>query len=159
MYFVFMVCGGFFLFTFGDMQVMETLNFGSFPGKIMFTSGYSFKEICRELRKQKCLDWLECFKQTEYLFEPTCAGFASTRTLEVDGEEYTFNFVCLRDEFDFSDDHHATLSHEIIHICTHQLKDLLNIVKENEAFAYTHTHILKQCYTALRRKPTKKVTK
>ena len=134
------------------MKAMSTLNFGSFPGKIMFTAGYSFEEACKELKKQKCNDWLECFKQTEYLFEPTCAGFASTRILSVKGKEYTFNFVCLRDEFNFSDKHHATLSHEVIHICTHQLKDMIDIVRENEAFAYTHTHILNQCYEVLRNK-------
>lgn len=116
----------------------------------MFTAGYSFKQICKELKKQKLPNWLECFKQTEYLFEPTCAGFASTRTLSIDGREYTFNFICLRDDFDFSDQHHATLSHEVIHIVTNNLSDLLNIVKENEAFAYTHTHILTQCYKVLR---------
>lgn len=137
-------------------QVIHTLNFGSFPGKIMFTTGYSFKEICKELKKQKCNDWLESFKQTEYLFEPNCAGFASTRELKIDGKDYTFNFLCLRDGFDFSDNHHAILSHEVIHICTHHLKDMFDIVKENEAFAYTHTHILTQCYEVLRQKPTKK---
>lgn len=121
----------------------------------MFTCGYSFKDICKELRKQKCKEWLECFKQLEYLFEPSCAGFASTRTLKIDGKECTYHFVCLRDEFDFSDKHHATLSHEVIHIITYNLSDMLDIVKENEAFAYTHTHILNQCYAVLRRKPTK----
>lgn len=133
---------------------MHVLNFGSFPGKILFTSGYSFKEVCKELKKQKCNEWLECFKQVEYLFEPNCAGFAATRVLKIDGQEYTCNFLCLRDEFDFSDKHHATLSHEAIHIVTYNLSDLLDIVKENEAFAYTHTHILNQCYEALRSNPT-----
>jgi hypothetical protein len=133
------------------MKVIDTLNFGSFPGKIMFTCGYSFKDVCKELKKQKCNEWLECFKQLEYLFEPSCAGFAAVRKLN----EFTYHFVCLRDEFDFSDKHHATLSHEVIHIITYNISDMLDIVKENEAFAYTHTHILNQCYEVLRRKPTK----
>lgn len=121
----------------------------------MFTCGYSFKDICRELKKQKCNEWLAAFKKTEYLFSPDCKGFTSEQTWEVDGVLYYYSFICLQEEFDFSDRHHTILSHEVIHACTHHLKSMFDIVTENEAFAYTHTHILNQCYEVLRRKPTK----
>lgn len=108
------------------MQVLTTLNFGSFPGKIIFSSGYTFKDICKELKKQKCGEWLTAFKTTEYLFTKDCAGFSSTRCIEVDGKEYEYHFICLRDEFDFSDKHHTTLSHEVIHCCTFHLSNMLD---------------------------------
>lgn len=132
------------------MKVLSTLNFGSFPGKLMFSAGYTFDEVCRELNKQKCPEWLQAFKECEYLAIPACAGFASKRYIHIKGKEYEYNFVFMRDVFDFSDQSHSYLSHEVIHICTFQLSPMLNIVKETEAFAYTHTHILTQCYKVIR---------
>ncbi len=132
--------------------VMSMLNFGSFHGKILFTAGYSYDEICKELKKQKCLEWLQAFENTHSLWSDTCSGFSSLTTVTINGKDYQYCFVCLRDRFDFSDRAHSILSHEVIHICTHNLSQMFDIVKENEAFAYTHTHILDQCYNILRNK-------
>lgn len=131
-------------------KVMSTLNFGSFHGKILFTAGYTYDEICKELKKQKCIDWLDAFKNTDYLWGNTVSGFSSLTTIQIKGKGYQYCFVCLRDVFDFSDKAHGVLSHEVIHICTHNLSQMFDIVRENEAFAYTHTHILEQCYQVLR---------
>lgn len=132
--------------------VIKTLNFGSFPGKIMFTCGYTFDEICKQLKKEKCDEWLECFETTKDLWDGNCWGFGSLRTKKIKDEFYYYSFLCLRDNFDFTDESHAKLAHEVIHVCTFQLADLFNLVKENEAFAYTHTHIMQQCYEVLRKK-------
>jgi len=139
--------------------VMHTLNFGSFPGKIMFTCGYTYDEICKELKKQKCDEWLQCFETTKNLFHPDCAGFSATRRLTVKGKEYEYNFLHLRDCFDYSEKAHATLAHEVIHSVTYQLSTMLDIVKENEAFAYTHTHIMNQCYEVLKIKTKKRIVR
>lgn len=133
-----------------SFKVLSTLNFGSFPGKIMFSAGYTFDEVCEELKKQKCWGWLEAFKDCKNLTEPDVSGFASKKIVTNKGKEFEFCFVFLRDVFNFSDRHHTVLSHEVIHICTHNLSPMFNIVKENEAFAYTHTHILTQCYKVIR---------
>lgn len=130
--------------------VIHTINFGSFPGKCMFSVGYTFDEIVKELTKQKLKPWLETFKTTKEHFHSECAGFASQRTLTEKGSAYYFNFLHLRDQFDYSEKSHTILAHEAIHLITFHLKGMLDIVKENEAFAYTHTHILKQCYDAMR---------
>lgn len=132
--------------------VIKTLNFGSFPGKIMFTCGYTFDEICKQLKKEKCDEWLECFETTKDLWDGNCWGFGSLRTKKIKDKFYYYSFLCLRDNFDFTDESHAKLAHEVIHVCTFQLADLFNLVKENEAFAYTHTHIMQQCYEVLRKK-------
>ncbi len=137
-------------------SVIHTLNFGSFPGKVFFTTGYSFDEICKELTKQKQVDWLAAFKNSKYLFDSAAVGYAYKTSVEVKGRELTYMFLVLKKSFDFSDYMHSILSHELIHLCTFNLKDMLDIVKENEAFAYTHTHMLTQCYEVLRQKPTKK---
>lgn len=133
------------------MKVLSTLNYGSFPGKIMFSAGYTFDEVCSELKKQKCTGWLLAFKECKYLTGSGVAGFSSKRVISIKGKEFEYNFIFLRDVFNFSDRSHAVLSHEVIHSCTHHLKDMLDIVKENEAFAYTHTHILTQCYDVIRK--------
>lgn len=132
------------------MKVLGTMNFGSFPGKLMFSAGYTFEEVCVELKKQKAKEWLLAFKDCENLTGSDVAGFSAKKYISINGKEYEYNFVFLRDVFNFSDRHHAVLSHEIIHICTHHLSQMLDIAKENEAFAYTHTHILTQCYKMIR---------
>lgn len=134
----------------GGIKIISTLNFGSFPGKIMFSTGYTYDEVCEELKKQKCKEWLMAFTECKYLTGSGVAGFSSKRYLDIKGKEYEYCFLFLRDGFNFSDRHHAVLSHEVIHICSHHLSSMLDIVKENEAFAYTHTHILTQCYSVLR---------
>ena len=133
-------------------NVMHMVNFGSFHGKILFTAGYTYDEICKELKKQKCLEWLEAFESTHHLWGKTVAGYSSLTTITINRESYQYCFICLRDRFNFSDTAHGILSHEVIHICTHNLSQMFDIVKENEAFAYTHTHILNQCYEVLRDK-------
>lgn len=131
-------------------NILHVINFGSFPGKALFTCGFTFKEICKELKKQKCKDWLDAFISTKDNFEPDIKGFASLKTLIIEGKEYYYSFLHLRDGFDFSDDHHIVLAHEVIHLCTYNLKYCFDITKENEAFAYTHSHIMKQCYEIIR---------
>lgn len=116
----------------------------------MFSAGYTFDEVCIELKKQRCKEWLAAFKGTQHLFAPNCKGFTSEQTWEYKDVTYYYTFLCLQEEFNFSDRHHAILAHEVIHCCTHHLSPMVDIVKENEAFAYTHTHILTQCYKALR---------
>jgi len=133
-----------------SFKVISTLNFGSFPGKILFSAGYTYEEVCQELKKQKTLGWLTAFQDCKYLAQPDVAGFSSKRILTNKGKEYEFCFVFLRDVFNFSDRNHIVLSHEVIHICTHHLSPMFDIAKENEAFAYTHTHILTQCYKVIR---------
>lgn len=131
------------------MKVLSTLNFGSFPGKVMFSCGYLFDEVMKELKKQKCNEWATAFNSCRDLSDQGTAGFAAQRRLVIKGNSYVYSFIFIRDEFDYSPKHHATLSHEVIHACTFHLSDMIDIVKENEAFAYTHTHILNQCYDIL----------
>lgn len=131
--------------------LIETLNFGSFPGEIMFSVGFTYEQIVAELKKQRCNQWLEAFTHTEYLFTPNCAGHSSYQVVDEKKGIFHYSFIHIKN-FDWSDDAHSILAHEIIHCCTHSLSDRFDIVKENEAFAYTHTHVMKQCYAALRKK-------
>lgn len=132
--------------------VMHTLNFGSFFGKCFFSCGHTFDEICKELKKQKQVDWLAAFKNSKYLFDQNNCGYVYKTQVEVNGEMLTYFFLIMKKRFDFSDYYHSILAHEVIHLVTFNLKDHLDIVQENEAFAYTHTHIMNQCYEILRRK-------
>lgn len=133
--------------------LIQYIDFGSFPGTILFTCGFSYSEIVKHLTKKKNFDWLAPFKNTEYLFGKDIKGFATRQVVGHSKvkEDKIYYFICMRDRFDFSNDFdHIALAHEIIHICTFNLKDMLDIVVENEAFAYTHTHISHQIYRYLR---------
>lgn len=128
------------------------INFGSFPGKCFFSTGYSFDELCQQLENQKCVDWLAALKNSKYLYDSENAGYVFHTEVKVKGRLLTYMFLILKKPFDFSDWAHQILSHEAIHLVTFNLSNMLDIVKENEAFAYTHTHILDQCYSMLRNK-------
>jgi hypothetical protein len=54
-----------------------------------------------------------------------------------------------------------TLSHELIHLCRKALDDRgigVDLVKEDEVFAYLHTHLLLESWRAINNKATKKKT-
>lgn len=130
-------------------------DFGIFYGTLMFSVGFTFEEIQNHLiRKKVDKEWLLAFNATKKNFVSHVAGHAS-RQIIYEGENEksgrTYFFVHLKDAFDFKNDkHHKILSHELIHIVTYNLMDALDIVKENEAFAYTHSYLLDKIYKLLR---------
>lgn len=122
------------------------LDFGSFPGVVMFTVGFTYEEVLG-ISKKRYKDWVDAVKMMEDIYKEKNCGFASKRT--VNGIKHFF--LVLTANFDFSDESHTTLSHEAIHLISFQF-ELLGVdpIQENEAFCYTHTHILNQCYKTLR---------
>lgn len=138
-------------------NVITTLNFGSFPGFITFACGYSAKEITAILKRQKCHEIVEQFQTTIDSLNSDVWGYAARRESVNKGKSIQYFFLVVKDRFDFTDaNHHAILAHEVLHICTYNLSQFLDIVQENEAFAYTHTHIMKQIYAALKPHSNKK---
>lgn len=133
-------------------KLIQYVNFGTFPGSIMFICGFTYEETHTLLKKKKNFEWLDVFETTKQYFDNNNSGFASKRISEhkTTGQQRYYYFIYLRDRFDFSDRSNIILAHEIIHICTYHLKDMLDIVVENEAFAYTHTHVMTQIYKHLR---------
>lgn len=44
-------------------KILSTLDFGSFPGKIMFSSGYTFDEVCKILKNKSVPNGSNVLKQ------------------------------------------------------------------------------------------------
>lgn len=127
---------------------MYMLNFGSFPGKVLFTVGFTYDEICKALKRQEQTGWLAEFETTKHNFDTEhCVGFCARR---LGKDKCQYYFLHLRDNFNYTEKHHITLSHELIHLCSYHLPDYLDVLKENEAFAYTHSHLMQQCYDVMK---------
>lgn len=122
------------------------LNFGSFPGICMFIVGFTYDEALKISTRKKYGDWILGLEQTKSIWDEPNAGFVSKR--KVNGKNYYY--LVLKNRFDFTDERHATLAHEILHLCSFHLSDFLDPMHENEAFCYTHTHLMNQCYKILR---------
>lgn len=124
------------------------LDFGTFNGSCLFVCAFTYDEVIKNFKKKKTPDgWVVAFESTKQLWESDNWGFCSKRVLD---DECTYFFLVLKNKFDFKDDSHARLAHEILHLATFQLKDILDPITENECFAYSHTYLMKQCYKILR---------
>jgi len=132
-----------------EVQVMKILDFGVFPGKLMFSHGFSYDEIMDQLIEQKCDGWAEAISKDKELFDNS-QYTASYRIVEKKGEHFHFYFIILQKQFQFTDYDYCVLAHEVLHICQFFLPDILDRNREIEAEAYLHTHLMKQCLSAIR---------
>lgn len=123
------------------------LDFGIFPGSCLFVCGFGYNETLKHLKKKKSGDWILAFEDTKNVWENDNWGFASKRTI-ITGK--TYFFLTLKKPFDFKDESHTRLAHEILHLASFHLKDFLNPIEENEAFCYLHSYLMRQCYKILR---------
>jgi hypothetical protein len=124
------------------------LDFGTFQGTCLLVCGFSYEAVSDHFKKKKTpKEWVEAFESTKNMWDSDNWGFASRR--QTDSGQICF-FLTLKHRFDFKDDSHVKLAHEILHLASFQLADFLDPIKENECFAYTHTHLMRQCYKILR---------
>lgn len=138
-----------------DIKIIDWMNFGSFPGFFMFTMGFNYDQIHNRLSKMKdAKEWLVAFESAEDLFRSKAWGSASQRTVvnTRTNDEKKFHFLHIRSNFDFSDFDMIALAHEAVHLCSFYLSDLMDPIKENEAFAYTHSHVMRQILQCIRKK-------
>lgn len=131
---------------------LHTLNAGIFPFKIMLSSGFTYDEIMKELKKQKCDQWLAGLKEDKALIEGG-KNFALKRTVEHKKHgAVTLFYIIFIKIFDFSDWSMCTLAHECLHITQFMLPEILDRNREYECEAYLHTHIMEQALNKLRGK-------
>lgn len=123
------------------------LNFGTFRGSCLFVCGFTYDETVKILKMKKSYEWLAAFESTKKVWDNDNWGFASKREMESGVLHF---FLVLKNRFDFKDDSHIKLAHEILHLASFHLKDFLDPIVENECFAYTHSHLMEQCYKILR---------
>lgn len=122
------------------------LNFGTFRGNCLFVCGFTYDETIKVLKRKKSYEWLAAFETTADMWESDNWGFASRR--EVMGKDYFF--LIIKSRFDFKDKSVIYLAHEVVHLASFHLRDILDPMQENECFAYTHTHLMEQVYKILR---------
>jgi hypothetical protein len=131
---------------------LHTLNAGIFPFKIMLSSGFTYDEIIKELKKQKCDQWLSGLKEDKQLIDGG-KNFALKRTvIHKRYGEATLYYIIFINIFDFSDWSMCALAHEVLHITQFMLPDILDRDREYECEAYLHTHIMEQVLMKLRGK-------
>lgn len=126
---------------------IKWLNFGIFFGSCLFVCGFAFEETCKILKRKRIYNWLEAFESTKNNWGNNCVGYTSRRTPS-DGKEYFI--LVLKKRFNFSDEDHRMLAHEVLHLASFNIAESLDPMVENEAFAYLHTHLMKQCHDILR---------
>lgn len=123
------------------------LDFGTFHGNCLFVCGFTYEETIKILKKKKSKEWLNVIETTKEIWDSNNWGFASRRETS---EGVIYFFLILKNRFDFKDDSHVKLAHEIVHLSSFNLVEFLDPMKENECFAYTHTYLMRQCYKILR---------
>lgn len=126
------------------ISMFTTVNFGQFQGKIVFSCGFTVKELIKHFKKQDCHDWASGLKSID-LGNHTL-GIACKRTYK----KTQLFYLILRDPFKFTDQEYCTLAHEVLHLVQFRLIDILDRDQETECEAYLHTHIMQQILSALR---------
>jgi len=146
------------------MKILETLNTGIFPAKVVFSMGFTKHELIAEMKKQKCDDYVVAIEKGDLTFpSETCMGSACWRTISgynfKDGAKRKEFFFLFLSEFDFSDYHMTVLAHECVHLCQFILPLFLERDSEHEAEAYLHTHLMTQVLKILRESTPKRKKK
>lgn len=131
---------------------MHTLDAGIFPFKIILSSGFTYDEIIKELKKQKCDLWAIGLRDDKSFIEGG-KNFAIKRTVTHKRHgEATFFYIIFTEPFDFTDWAMCKLAHEVLHICQFMLPLMLDRDREYECEAYLHSHIMEQALKKLRGK-------
>ncbi len=125
------------------------LNGGIFSAKVFFSCGMTHKEILKFLRKNGHPEWAYAIQDDRENIEKKSAVFTCKELSDKVASAH-YCYIILNEPFDFSDDNHTSLAHEIIHACQWILPDFLDRNKEHEAEAYFHTHLMTQCLGFLR---------
>lgn len=120
---------------------LHTLDAGIYPFKIVLSSGFTYDELCRELKKQKCDMWLTGLKNDKKFID-SGKNFALKRTISGGKHDGSILFyIIFRDQFKFTDYWYVKLAHEILE------RD-----REYESEAYLHSHIMEQALKKFRGK-------
>ncbi len=134
-------------------KVIVWLDAGIFPATICFCSGFSYDEIMADFKKKKADQWTLGLSKDKELID-SGNYFALKRSIESSksAKEVSLFYIIITDRFRFSDHEICKLAHEVLHICQFMLKDILDMERECEAVAYTHTYIMENCLKELRSK-------
>jgi len=122
---------------------IDYLDTGIFPATVLFAYNVSLTELRKELRKQKCNDWLNGLTNDSYEEKDKRVYHR-----EVNGKKLFY--LIFNQKFTFSDYDYCLLAHEVVHLCQFIMPHILDRNQECEAEAYTHTHLMAQCLKIIR---------
>lgn len=130
-------------------KIIDTIDFGCYPGRLMFIQGYNYKEVMKHLKKSKAPEWREGFKDCEKNYEEGYCGVAIQRVvkdLPKKGDTKNLYYILIpNSNYDMKTvQGMITLSHEVLHICQFFLPDILIRDQEWEAEAYFHTYLMEK---------------
>ena len=139
-------------------KIIDWINFGIYPGYCMFSVGFTFDEIMLHLKESEgndrdLKDWISGIEDDKALID-SGSNFGLKRTLEntKTGKVKHLSYIIFTDRFGFTDYEMCKLAHEVLHICQFVLPDFMDVEREFESVAYTHTHLMSQCLELMRGK-------
>lgn len=130
------------------VKIIRYLDTGIFPATILFSVGFKYDELMPLIKKG---GWAEGIKADKNLID-SGEYFALGRYLESikTGKQCQYYYIIITEQFRFTDYNMCRVAHEVLHICQFFMKDILDMEREFESVAYTHTHIMTQCLKELR---------
>jgi hypothetical protein len=129
------------------MKVIEWINTGIFPATIMLSVGFDYHRIINELNELNAHEWVGPIDTEE---DKALLEQGKNFALKREHNGRTYFYIIFIDDFGFTDYEMCKLAHEVLHICQFMLPDFLDVLREYECYAYTHTHIMEQCLKKLR---------
>lgn len=134
------------------IRLIKFFRMGSFPPMLMVSFGFSYDEIIAHLKKCKAKEWIKgIYGEKEFIDKSKYCGL-HREIVETKTERPVKNlyYLIFTEEFLFTDYSYSILAHEVLHVVQFALDPILDIRKELEAFAYTHTYVMDMCLKSIR---------
>ena len=135
------------------VQVLYWIPMGMFPSTVMFSCGFSYDELIKQLKKKKAREWLEVVEGHNVIRDFSNTATQVSLNDKKTGKVVKYYTIVLKNSFDFSDYHFCVLAHEILHICQFFLPEVMDRAREFETEAYLHTFLMKSCLKIIRGNP------
>lgn len=139
-----------------QIQTLQWLNMGSYPGYVLLSVGFNYDEIYKYLKSRKADQWIEVL---EYKKEDVLNTYAFGHFSSVLKSQKILPFIFLSKPWENTDYDHTVLAHEILHVAQFQIDHVSNSIREYEAFAYLHSHLYSQSLNYLNHAKNKSTTK
>lgn len=142
-----------------NLKIIDFVDFGIFVDTIMVVIGFTYEEAVAEMERLiesgdwEDNRWLVAFKDmfADNGFDDfEGLTYGSTLNHREKGFTYRAHILYLPNSFDYTPQAYTTLAHEVVHLCQFKLRKILDISKEIEAFAYTHSYIMKKILELLK---------
>lgn len=120
-------------------SILWTQGWGSYPGHTVVLCGFTdIDEVIEIMRKDECYEWAVAIgAHKDHMNQLKCNYFTQW---EYKSKTYSvLNLLHWKKDLE----HYSVLAHELIHAVTIVLRDRLDLLKENEAFAYQFQFLFK----------------